>query len=156
MGFKKEKRPLLTMKGVDSRYANKMREGQDLQSLTGASTGTEIRNYGPTYILVTSSTEATGETLSGATGTNISFSLANPVAGAQKQIVIENDSTAIVQVRVAPSSATFIAGTTMNALRWTTGTTDVPAWVQLLGLSTTEWAVAAIASTAIGYAGSTY
>ena len=146
MGYKKEKRRLLLTDGVR----------EPVTALTGASTGTTIANRGVTKIVV-GSTEGTGETISGATGTNLSFSMENPVPGARSMLVIDNNSTKIVQVRLSPSSAAgLIFGTTKNALRWSTGSTDLPAHVDLLGLSTAQWAVVNISSTSISIAGSTY
>lgn len=147
MGYKKEKRPLRLSEGYR----------EDVLALTGASTGTKIPARGVTKILVTSATEGTGETITGATGTNLSYTIEHPVPGARNTILVDNNSTAIVQIRLSPSSAAgLIFGTTKNALRWSTGSTDVPAHVDLLGLSTSQWAVVNISSTSISLVGSTY
>jgi len=146
MGYKKEKRRLLLTDGVR----------EPVNALTGASTGTTIANRGVTRIVV-GSTEGTGETITGATGTNLSFTMEHPVPGARATLVIDNNSTKIVQVRLSPSSAAgLIFGTTKNVLRWSTGSTDLPAHVDLLGLSTSQWAVINISSTSLSIAGSTY
>jgi hypothetical protein len=146
MGYEKKKRRLLLTEGVR----------EPVNALTGASTGTTISNRGITRIVV-GSTEGTGETISGATGTNLSFTMEHPINGARATLVIDNNSTKIVQVRLSPSSAAgLIFGSTKNALRWSTGSTDLPAHVDLLGLSTSQWAIVNISSTSIAVAGSTY
>jgi hypothetical protein len=136
MGFQKIARPVLA---PGDRTA-------PVQSLTGDSTGTELTNQGISTIVVT-----TGE----GTAANLVYTLAPPAwAGQRKQILADLNSTKEVTVRTKTSAATFF-GSTKNSFVFSTGSTAPPAHVELIGLSTVQWAIANIASTSVTIAGAT-
>lgn len=121
MGLEKRFRPELASAGEVSR----------IQALTGASTGTQVTNYGVTKIVVT-----TGE----GTAANLVYTLAEPIAGVRKTIIADLNSTKTVEVRTLTSAAVFF-GSTKNAVLFSTGSTFPPTNVELLGFSSVQWAV---------------
>jgi len=141
MGYEKHKRPLLLARGAQARslstslnapltFSTNSARVEHVQTLTGASTGTTITNYGLTKITWTSTQS---------TATNYVYTLAAPVAGIEKRIIgwEASASTKTITVRTLTSAATF-AGSTKNSFTWTTGSTYLPANVHL---STSQWAV---------------
>ena len=139
MGKKKENRPLLLMKGTDDQ----------VQQLTGKSTGTSLTSYGVTRIHVASSTES-------ATAAELVYKLPEPVLGRRKVIIADGDagSTKTIQIR-SHSSTCFIYGTTMNAFRISTGSTAHASYLEIVGLATNSWGVVSLGSTSIALIGST-
>ncbi len=121
MGYRKpDRRPLLTAG---------LREGP-VQALTGGSSGTRITNRGITTITSTGN---------GSAGT-IVYTLDDAVAGNHKIILVDNNSTKLIQVRTRTSGQTFF-GSTKNSITWATGSTFAPSSVELIGLSTSQWAL---------------
>lgn len=112
---------------------------ENVQALTGISTGTNVTNYGVTTITVES-------TADGTVAATLPFTMDDPVAGVAKFIIVDNNSTKIIHVRTASSLETFF-GSTKNALSWTTGGTGSPPSVELIGLSTSQWAIKGYVST---------
>lgn len=159
MGWRKEKRPLLAAKGFETRAASTFKGTVNLstggklvdhvQELTGASTGTAVTNYGVTRITVASSTES-------ATAAELVFKLNSPVAGVRKTLIIDGDagSTKTIKVRTQTSAESFY-GSTMNSLTVATGSTDTATYAELVGLSTSVWAITSLASTSVTLAGAT-
>ncbi len=147
MGFEKTKRPLLAPGGkwtVGNATAN---AGQisNFQALTGGSTGTIVTNEGVTRILV-GSTEGTASGI-------LPFRLANPIPGVLKTIIVDSNSTKIIHVRTQTSTTGFnFYGSTKNALVWTTGGTGPPPSIDLIGVSTSVWAVKTYVSTSTAIA----
>lgn len=124
MGFRKFHKPILI---PGERNA-------PLQTLTGASTATEITNDGVTTITVT-----TGE----GTAANLVYTLAAPGwAGQRKTILADLNSTKEVTVRTKTSAATFF-GSTKNSFVFSTGSTYAPSSVDLIATSTVVWAILA-------------
>lgn len=118
------------------------------QAMTGASTGTNVTNYGITRIVTTSNTESTSA------GT-VKFTIANPVEGVIKRIAVQNDTTKLIEI-VTVSSSNVFQGTTMNAIQWTTGSTGAPGQVELWGCTdAATWMIGNISSTSIGLVTST-
>ncbi|MDX1744987.1 MAG: hypothetical protein R3324_03540 [Halobacteriales archaeon] len=121
MGYDKNQRPILTQ---GTRL-------QPVQELTGASTGTRVKNYGITTITVT-----TGE----GTAANLVYTIDAPVPGAEKLIAADLNSTKTVTIRT-PSSADTFFGSTKNSFAWSTGSTHPPSSIELLGLTTAQWMI---------------
>ena len=121
MGVDKNKRVLMTPGVVSS----------PIQSLTGASTGTRIKNYGVTTITVT-----TGE----GTANDLVYTIDAPKAGYRKLVAADLNSTKTVTMRT-PSSGDVFFGSTKNSIAWSTGSTYAPTSVELLGLSTSQWMI---------------
>lgn len=122
----------------------------NVQSLTGKSTGTAVLGYGLTKIEVASATES---------GSNdYVFRLNGPVApGVHKYIIVSgaSASTKTISVRTLTSLQTFF-GSTYNSIGWTTTINNPPSCAHLIGLSTTQWAVVvAKLTTAAAWAGAT-
>ena len=111
-----------------------------VQSLTGGSTGTQITNHGVTKIVV-SGTES-------ATVAKYTYEIEKPRIGVHKTIFFDNNSTRTLEVRT-PSSGSVFFGSTKNAIAVTTGSTAANVHVSLVGLSSVQWAVESISSTAI-------
>lgn len=121
MGYRKpDRRPLL---------AAGLREAP-VQALTGGSSGVRITNRGVTTITSTGNGSA-GE---------IVYTIDPPVPGNHKIIFVDSNSTKLVTVRTASSLATFY-GSTKNSIQWATGSTFAPSSVELIGLSTSQWAL---------------
>lgn len=138
MGSQVIKRPVYVVGGVREK----------LQTLTGASTGTTISNEGVTRITVAAGSESV-------TAATYVYTLESPVlTGTHKWIICDNNSTRLIQVRT-PTSTEVIYGTTKNAVQWSTGSTAPAPYVELLSLSTTQWAVLNIGSTSIAVVGAT-
>lgn len=142
MGVQKFKRPILAPGGqitsattftANIVQSTGSRLVEHVQSLAGTDTGTNVTNYGLTYITVESSANGTA-------AATLPFKLAAPIAGVTKTIIVDNNSTKIIQVRTLTSAATFY-GSTKNALQWSTGSTEPPAAIELIGLSTSQWAL---------------
>lgn len=117
-----------------------------VQSLTQATTSTDITNKGVTFIV------------SGSTAGGNVFSLAPPrVKGATKTIVVDVNTTDAVDVVTAAaegsSAAGFFFGTTGQALRFSTGAV-APKRAMLVGQSTSTWAVTYL-STGVTIIGTT-
>lgn len=159
MGLDKEKRPILAQGGLQVNSASTFTGNivqstgsawiEHIQSLTGASTGTAVTNYGLTKIVVLTSTEGTAA--------NLVYTLTAPgAAGKRKAIVVDNNSTKTVEVRTPSSAAASnFFGSTKNAVLWSTGSTDLPARVSLISASSLQWIVMDISSTSIAVQGST-
>jgi hypothetical protein len=136
MGFEKGQRPFFPRYGTRSH----------VQTLTGASTGTTVTNYGVTTIASTGN----------GTADDLIYSIAEPYQGARKTIIVDNGSTKLVDVRTS-SSLTLFFGSTKNAVRFTTGSTGLPVSVDLVGISSAVWAVVDISGVLVdSTAGSTY
>jgi hypothetical protein len=103
----------------------------EVQALTGASTATEVNNYGVTYI------KSTG---SGGAGAKV-FKIAAPVVGQHKYLFVRVASTKAVSVRTLTSDAVFLLGTTKNSISFSTGSTMVAGSAHLVGLSSVLWGV---------------
>jgi len=107
---------------------------QPIQALTGASTATRVKNYGITTIIVT-----TGE----GSSTSCVYTMDNPVPGVKKTLLVQTNkgsSTKVVTVKT-PSSLSTILGTTKNAVSWAVSSTYAAIAVELLGITTAQWAV---------------
>lgn len=136
MGYKKERRPVLFRAGVNASTNNHTSTGayyvENIQSLTGASTGTTVTNFGVTHITSTGA---------GGAGAKV-FTLAAPVKGVRKTLLVEVTSTKAVSVRTPTSVATFL-GSTKNSFSFATGSTytSPPRSVELVGMSATQWAI---------------
>jgi hypothetical protein len=138
MGSQVIKRPVYMIGGVREK----------IQTLTGASTGTTIHNEGVTVLTVAAGSESV-------TAASYVYTLESPVLpGVHKWILCSNASTRIIQVRT-PTSTEVIYATTANAVQWSTGSTDAAPMVELLSLSTTQWAVLNIGTTSIALVGAT-
>lgn len=143
------------------RVAASVQSLDDSDSLSDASTGgTAILGYGVTAITVTGTTSSS---TAGSTHNNLAFKLNPPYAvGISKDIFITGSSasTKIVSVRTAASSQTFF-GSTKNSLALTTTVNDIGVGfnLHLIGITTSQWAVAggvfAKMSTAAAFAGAT-
>ena len=144
MSYKKERRPVLFSEQVRANEGITLSTARantstgayfvdEVQSLTGASTGTQVTNYGVTYIISTGS---------GGAGTKV-FTMAAPTKGLRKSLVVRVASTKSVSVRTPTSDAVFFAGTTKNTIQWATGSTYASPTVSLIGLSTVLWAIEA-------------
>jgi hypothetical protein len=139
MGYLKFRKPILAYEGLANSslatrstdtYIYNPRVFEKIQTLTGASTGTAVTNYGITSIAVASSTEGTAA--------NLIYSLAAPVAGITKTIIVDcGGSTKEVQVRTASSAQTFW-GSTKNSLLFSTDSTGAVT-AHLVGASTSKW-----------------
>ena len=112
-----------------------------VQNLTQASTGTRVKRHGTTVIT---------SAASGSTGTH-GFIMDKPTAGVQKSIVVDANSTRVVQVFNASTGVTFLSSTG-NSIAFSTGTGVK--FVSLLGLSTSQWAITS-QSTGVTTPGST-
>lgn len=144
MSYKKERRPMLFARSVEFQEGIALSTAEaatstgsfvveEIQALTGASTATTINNYGITTIVVT-----TGQS----TAANIVFTIANPTKGRRKTILADLNSTKEVSVRTVSSAAgSNFFGTTKNSFTFSTGSTYAPSSVELLGLSTAQWAI---------------
>ena len=133
-------RPLQLRNGLETRgsvvFSTGGKKVDYVQTLTGASTGTTITNYGITTIAVT--TAAAG------TAANLVFTLAAPVAGVEKIIAVRTPTTKEVQVRTPSSAAAHnFFGSTFNALLWSTqgASTNKQCIARLHGVSTSQWVV---------------
>lgn len=142
MSYKKERRPMLFKEvtqfedGVSlssgvSIISTGARLKDKVQSLTGASTATEVTNYGITYI------KSTGN---GGAGAKV-FKIAKPEAGVHKYIVGQVGSTKAISVRTLSSDNVFLLGTTKNSITFATASTYTTPVFHLVGLSTAVWAV---------------
>ena len=146
MSFKKERRPVLFRAG--SNYSTQNQTGstgafiaENVQALTGASTGTAITNFGMTVITVT-----TGE----GTAADLIYTLNAPAyKGRRKVIVADLNSTKTVRV-VNPSTANTFYGTTKNSFLFSTGSTYAPSSLELLSNSSVQWVILN-AETALGF-----
>jgi hypothetical protein len=119
---------------------------EHVQALTGASTATAVLPYGISTITVT-----TGE----GTAANLVYTLTAPEQkGLRKVIVADLNSTKEVSVRTPSSGDTFY-GSTKNSIAWSTGSTALPGYIELVAVSSQQWAVASIGSTSITVAGAT-
>jgi len=103
-----------------------------------------ILGYGVTAITVT----GTSGTTAGSTSNHLTFRLNSPIkAGVVKEIYVTGTSasTKTVKIRTATSSHTFF-GSTQNAIGFTTTINNLGyGWpIRLRGLSTTQWALAAL------------
>ena len=138
-------RPLLLKKGLETKADITLSTGagkiDHIQSLTGKSTGTDVTNYGITKIICASGTES-------ATAARWVYTLADPVAGIEKVIIVQADTTETVQIRTGTSLEVFL-GSTFNALEWSTNgaSTMGPPLARLIGISTSQWYVDALGST---------
>jgi hypothetical protein len=135
MGNRKFKRPIL------AEYVS------SVQALTGASTGTVVTNHGVTKFTVAAGSESV-------TAAKYTYTLENPRIGVHKTIVFDNNSTRTLELRTGSSLATFF-GSTKNAIAVTTGSTATNVHVDLVGVSSVQWAVKSISSTAISVVGAT-
>jgi hypothetical protein len=155
MGVYKFRKKILATQGIDSTgnstWAGTQtfggavtftaRRADPIQALTGASTGTQVTNYGITKIVNASATES-------GTGARLVYTIANPVAGVRKTLIVQADTTRTIQVRTATSLLTFM-GSTFNALEWSTGgaSTMGPPVAELIGITSAQWAVNSLGST---------
>lgn len=144
MSYKKERRPMLFSEVVRADEGISLSSGlsitstgarfkDEIQSLTGASTGTQVTNYGVTYITSTGA---------GAAGAKV-FKIAAPEAGVHKYLFVRVASTKAVSVRTLTSDGVFLLGTTKNSLSFATGSTYISGSAHLVGLSSVLWGVAA-------------
>lgn len=102
-----------------------------VQALTGASTATEVTNYGVTSIASTA----------GGTAGNHGFSMAAPRAGLRKTLVVDVGSTRTVSVGLGPTTSVgHVFGTTNRTATFSTGAGRYR-FLDLVGLSTSQWAV---------------
>ena len=143
MGYKKERRPVIFDRAVRFNNGYGASTGvaatstgsfqmDEVQTLTGASTGTAVAPYGITFITVT-----TGE----GTAANLVYTMSSPgVAGIHKWIVADLNSTKLVSVRTGSSAGTFY-GSTKNALNFTTGSTHTGTVAHLVSYSSLRWAL---------------
>lgn len=113
----------------------------EVQALTQASTGTAIARHGVTTITSAGS----------GTAGNHGFILKSPEKGLRKTIVADLNSTRTVTIYNQSTAHTFF-GSTANSLAFSTGTGLK--WVNLVGTSTSVWAVTS-ASTGVTIAAST-
>lgn len=169
MGFRKHKRPVLAPGGLqvgggstftgavtisgavtqsgavthtaNVTYSTGAREIEHVQVLAGTDTGTNVTNYGVTRITVESSANGTAIGI-------LPFSIDNPVAGVTKTIIVDNNSTKIIHVRtVTSATGQNFYGSTKNAVVWSTGGTGPPPAIDLIGVSTSIWAVKTFVTT---------
>lgn len=143
MSFKKERRPMLFDRPV--RFVNGFGAStgvaatstgsyqmEEIQTLTGASTGTAVAPYGITFITVT-----TGQS----TANNLVYTMSSPgVAGIHKYIVADLNSTKEATIRTASSAGTFY-GTTKNSIVFSTGSTHAGTVAHLVSYSSVRWAL---------------
>lgn len=136
MGLRKIKRPILAPNGLQVEGASTFTAkvamsgagvADAVQALTSTQTGTTVTAYGATFI-------TSGSTA----GSNI-FTLASPVAGYRKSIVVDVNTTDAVDL-IHASSASVFWGTTANALRFSTGAVT-PKRAVLVGRTSTSWAI---------------
>lgn len=113
----------------------------EVQALTQASTGTSIARHGVTTIT------SAGSGTAGDHG----FVLKSPEKGLRKTIVADLNSTRTVSVFNQSTAHTFF-GSTNNALTFSTGLGLK--WVNLVGVSTSQWAVTSV-STGVTLSAST-
>lgn len=122
MGREKAQRPTLAAYGASRKY----------QPLTGGSTGTTIAREGVTLITLT-----TGE---GTAAAALAFTLADPeITGTNKtiQLVVPGASTKTVTVQTSVN----LKGTTGMTWTWNSSGVGTPQSVELVGVSTTAWAL---------------
>lgn len=102
--------------------------GEFIQALTQATTATRVNNYGVTTIT------------SAGSGTTVehAFLMNAPTKGVRKAILVDPNSTRTVGVYNASTAVTYF-GSTANALAFSTGAGTRE--VNLIGLSTSQWAV---------------
>lgn len=143
MSFKKERRPILFDRAVQFVNGYGASTGMaatstgsihmdEIQTLTGASTGTAIAPYGITFITVT-----TGES----TAANVTYTMSSPgVKGIHKYIVADLNSTKEAVVRTASSAGTFY-GTTKNSITFATGSTLPGTVAHLVSFSSVRWSL---------------
>ena len=143
MSFKKERRPVIFDRAVRFNNGAGTSTGiaatstgslimEEVQTLTGASTGTAITPYGLTFITVT-----TGQS----TAADLTFTMGSPgKAGIHKRIIADLNSTKTATVRTASSLGTFY-GTTKNSITFTTGSTHAGTAAHLVSYSSVRWAL---------------
>ena len=123
MSKEKKFRPLFVRFGV-SQYSQTITVAA---ASTSALSGTEITNYGNTFI------DSTG------TGTGQEFTLQAPSNGISKTIPVHGPAGSTVPVGIQTnSSAVTIGGSRANKIVFSTAITDGDC-VSLIGASTSEW-----------------
>ena len=129
---------------VTKRYTRHVMAGglaDVVQTLTSTSTGTAVQSHGVTTIA----------SANAGTAGNHGFILEAPEKGLRKTIVADLNSTRTVTIYNESTAHTFF-GSTSNSVAFTTGTGLK--WVNLVGVSTSVWAVTS-ASTGVTIAAST-
>lgn len=156
MGLDKNKRPILAVGGLEvpggSTFTGTVVMSgagvtDTVQSLTGASTGTTITNYGITLINVVSSTESTSAAAS------IGFTMAGVSAGVQKTLVVSPQSTEAVAVSLAAGDNLLGMSTKQTILYFTTSAStgeSAAKTVHLVGLTTKYWGLGSLPATTAG------
>lgn len=121
------------MAAIDKRWLrtlNKAGSIETVQTITN-STATQITNYGVTVLTSTL----------GSTGTTVkNWIMARPVKGINKSIMVDPNSTGVVQIVNYSTTVTYF-GTTGNALTFSTGAGTKK--VHLVGLSSAVWGITA-------------
>lgn len=120
--------------GIVKDYNRRVADAGSLDNLQEVtSTGTELFNYGIS-------------TISGTTEAK-SYSLAAPVAGLRKTILVAAPSTGNITVTLDSTGTDFL-GSTGNSIVFTGGST-APVGAELIGLSTSRWAISSLEDGAI-------
>ena len=122
--------------GIVKDYSRRVADAgriDNLQSLTSASTGTQVTNYGATLINSTGSK---------------TFQMASPKPGLRKTLVVVSDSTGSdTTVTNASTSVTFLTSTG-NSIAFTGGGSALQS-AELVGISTSQWAVISLDGAAL-------